>query len=336
MAIHGMPFRILTAPANGGIVQLGMPIGQFADLLQKLKWTLIFACPVLLVLASAGGYLMSGRALRPVDDIAIAVDRITSENLAERLRLRGTEDELDRLSGLINQMLARLESAFRRVTQFTADASHELRTPVAIIRTTSEVMQASPGGSQEHQAEWLQVARQAERMSSLIDDLLLLARTDASSAGLAFETIDLAEVVRAALGEIKVLVVASDLRLTTSIPYSCSMTGSAPTLRRILLSLLDNAIKYTAARGEIAVRMIVAETRVAVEVCDTGIGISRDELPHIFDRFYRVSADRSRQTGGAGLGLSIAKSLAVLHGGDIEALSEPGTGSIFRVLLPRS
>ena len=333
-AIHGKPFRILTAPVNDGIVQLGMPIGQFTDMLQKLKWTLIFTCPILLALAGGGGYWMSGSALKPVDDIAMTVERINSENLAERLRLRGTGDELDRLSGLINQMLARLESAFKRVTQFTADASHELRTPVAIIRTTGEVMQASAGGSEEHQAEWVQVARQAGRMSNLIEDLLLLARTDANHSGLAFENIDLAEVVRAAVDEIKILLVASGLRLTTSIPPSCSITGSSNALRRVVLSLLDNAIKYTGAGGEITVRVIVAKSRVAVEVCDTGIGIPPDDLPCIFDRFYRVSADRSRQTGGAGLGLSIAKSLAVLHGGDVEAQSEPGRGSIFRLILP--
>jgi heavy metal sensor kinase len=332
--INGIPFRILTAPASGGIVQLGMPIGQFTGMLQKLKWILIFACPLLLALAGGGGYWMSGRALKPVDNIAMTVERINSENLAERLRLRGTGDELDRLSGLINQMLTRLESAFERVAQFTADASHELRTPVAIIRATGEVMQGSAAGYKEHQAEWVQVARQSETMSSLIDDLLLLARTDANHSGLAFEAIDLAEVVRAAIAEIKILLEPSGLRLTTSIPPSCAVTGSSTALRRVVLSLLDNAIKYTVADGEIAVRVIVAESRVTVEVCDTGIGIPPEALPHVFDRFYRVSADRSRHTGGAGLGLSIARSLAVLHGGDIEAQSEPGKGSTFRMVLP--
>jgi heavy metal sensor kinase len=332
--IRGKPFRILTAPVNGGIVQLGMPIGQFADMLEKFKWTLIFACPLLLALAAGGGYWMSGRALRPVDEIAMTVARINSENLAERLRMRGTDDELDRLSGLINQMLVRLESAFNRVAQFTADASHELRTPVAIIRTTGEVMQTSAGGFAEHQAEWIHVVGQARRMSNLIDDLLLLARTDASHSGLAFEGIDLADVVRAAVAEIKILLGSSDLTLTTSIPAACSVTGSADALRRVVLSLLDNAIKYTGAGGEITVRMTIAESRVVVEVCDTGVGIPANDLPHVFDRFYRVSADRSRQTGGAGLGLSIARSLTLLHGGNIEVESESGKGSVFRVILP--
>jgi heavy metal sensor kinase len=332
--IRGKPFRILTAPARGGIVQLGMPIGQFADMIEKLRWTLIFGCPFLLALAAGGGYWMSGRALKPVDEIAVTVARINSETLTERLRLRGTGDELDRLSGLINQMLERLESAFHRVTQFTADASHELRTPVAVIRTTGEVMQASVGGPDEHHAEWVHVTRQAARMSSLIDDLLLLARTDANHTDLAFDTVDLSEVVLAAVGEIKILLETSGLRLTTSVPPHCSITGSADALRRVVLALLDNAIKYTENGGEIGVRMTVAESRIRVEVSDTGIGIPPADLPRIFDRFYRVSMDRSRQTGGAGLGLAIAKSLALLHGGDIEALSEPGKGSTFRVVLP--
>jgi heavy metal sensor kinase len=337
-AIHGRPFRILTAPANGGIVQIGIPIGQSSDLLRELQSTLVVAGPLLLLLASFGGYWMSGRALKPVDDIAVTVERISSANLSERLRVRGTGDELDRLSGLINQMLERLESSFQRVTQFTADASHELRTPVAIIRTTGEVMQKSTGTLQEHQMEWAEVIGQAHRMCALIDDLLLLARTDAGRSSLAFEGMDLAEVSREAVDETRVLVEAAGLQLTTSIPPSIPMTGSRTALHRVLLVLLDNAIKYTGPGGEIALRTHMAEfsrkRSAVVEVRDTGVGIPARHLPRIFDRFYRVAADRSRTSGGAGLGLSIAKSLALLHGGDIEAESVPGEGSVFRLVVP--
>jgi signal transduction histidine kinase len=336
--LYGKPFRILTAPTRGGVVQLGSPMGQVSDLLRKLKSTLLIACPLLLILASGGGYWMSGRALKPVDDIAVTVERINSENLTERLQVRGTGDELDRLSSLINQMLERLESAFRRVTQFTADASHELRTPVAIIRSTGEVMQKSVGTLHEHQTEWLEVERQALRMSALVDDLLLLARTDARPSGLAVESMDLADVAREAVNEASILPNASLRKLTASIPARCPMTGSPEAMRRILLALLDNAIKYTGAGGEITLRTgLSPETRSAiVEVFDTGIGIPADDLPHVFDRFYRVSADRSRQSGGTGLGLSIAKSLAMMHGGDIEAESVPGSGSVFRLIVPLS
>lgn len=331
IAVRGAPFRILTAAASGGVVQLGMPVGQFTQLLDNLRVALLIACPAVLLLAGAGGYWMSGRALKPVDAIALTVERIGSENLAERLALRGTGDELDRLSGLLNQMLGRIEAAFRRVTQFTADASHELRTPVAILRTTGEVMQASPSGVQEHRVEWGHVVTQTERMSELIDDLLLLARTDAGRSGLAFEAMDLASVAREVTNEIAVL---STLRLTTVIPDVCAMQGAPGAIRRILMVLLDNAMQYTNPGGEITVRLRVAQDRAVVEVSDTGIGIPAADLPLIFDRFYRVSADRSRQTGGAGLGLSIARSLAVLYGGDIEVESVLDQGSTFRVTLP--
>jgi signal transduction histidine kinase len=182
------------------------------------------------------------------------------------------------------------------------------------------------------------VVIQTERMSSLIDDLLLLARADAGRSDLAFESMDLAETVREVVGEIGVLMDASGLRMSTSIPLSCPMNGDPDAVRRLLLALLDNAIKYTGAGGEVAVRIRIEESpgnRAAiVEVCDTGVGIAAEDLPRIFDRFYRVSSDRSRKTGGAGLGLSIAKWLASVHGGDITVESVVGKGSTFRVALP--
>jgi signal transduction histidine kinase len=290
-----------------------------------------------LALASAGGYWMSGRALDPVDEIARTMRRIGARNLSERLSLRGTDDELDRLSTVLNQMLGRLESAFQLVTQFTADASHELRTPVGIIRTTGEVIRARQRTPDEHEAAWDQVILQSERMSGLIDDLLVLARADSGGSDLAIEPMDLSAALEAVTDEIRILAECSGLRLSVSIPADCPMTGDPDAIRRLLLVLLDNAIKYTPAGGEIDVRMRTTDslTRAAIiEVRDTGPGIESAHLPRIFDRFYRISADRSRRTGGSGLGLSIAQWLASLHGGEILVESVPGTGSTFRVILP--
>ena len=341
--LHGKLLRVLTAPLGGGVVQIGSPMGEFAEMLENLRWTLSLGIPLLLLLACSGGYWMSGRALKPVDEIARTVEQIGSKTLTERLTQRGTGDELDRLSDTINHMLARLESAFQLVTQFTADASHELRTPVAIIRTTGEVIRASRRTAEEHEAAWNQVVIQTERMSGLIDDLLLLARADTGRSELAFEAMDLAETVCTVTGEMRILAEASGLRLTTSIPSECPMSGDPEAIRRLLLVLLDNAIKYTGAGGEVAVSMRIEEDfgkescgkrSAIVEVRDTGSGIGAEDLPRIFDRFYRISADRSRKSGGAGLGLSIAKWLACQHGGDIVAESAAGKGSTFRVTLP--
>jgi heavy metal sensor kinase len=336
--VDGKPMRVLTAPVSIFIVQIGMPMEPFGRMLKQLRWTLGISVPPLLLLACIGGYWLSGRALRPVDEIAQTVQRIGSRNLAERLTLRGTGDELDRLAATMNQMLSRIDSAFRLVTRLTADASHELRTPVAIIRTTGEVIRSTKRTTEEHEIAWDQVLLQAERMSSLIDDLLLLARADAGHSQPYFESVDLAEVLRFAIGDIRILAETARIKLTVSVLPECFMSGDADALRRLLMILLDNAIKYTDAGGEVSVLLDVDESAerhsAMIEVRDTGVGIGPDDLPRVFDRFYRVSTDRSRQTGGSGLGLSIAQWLASLHGGRIAVTSDLGKGSTFRVTLP--
>jgi heavy metal sensor kinase len=279
---------------------------------------------------------MSGRALKPVDQIARTARRISGQNLSERLPLRMTGDELDRLSATLNEMLARLEGAFGRITQFTADASHELRTPVAIIRTTAEVTTARPRTPEEHEKAWAQVISQTERTAQLIDGLLLLARADAGWDDLSFEAFDLAETLRAVTAEMEILAEASGLRLTAELPREHPMTGDSDALRRLLLILLDNAIKYTAPGGAVHVDMRLDGSSAVIQVRDTGAGIAPEDLPHIFDRFYRTARDRSRKTGGAGLGLAIAQWLAARHGGTIQVESTPGSGSTFRLILPDS
>jgi signal transduction histidine kinase len=256
--------------------------------------------------------------------------------------LRGAGDELDRLSAVLNQMLGRLESAFQLVTQFTADASHELRTPVGIIRTTAEVIRLRRRTPEEHEAAWDQVILQSERMSGLIGDLLALARADAGrgdmASDMAMQPMDLAATLASIVEEIRILAESSGLRLRTFLDAECPMTGDPDAIRRLFLVLLDNAIKYTPSGGEVEIRLRTVDSLGApaavVEVRDTGPGIDAQHLRRIFDRFYRVSADRSRNTGGAGLGLSIAQWLASLHGGEITVESAPGAGSTFRVILP--
>ncbi len=338
LVIHGKSLRILTAPLPGRIVQLGIPMGEFDEMYQQLHWALFVAAPLLLFLACGGGYWMSGRALRGVGEIEKTVRRIGSHNLRERLHLRGAGDELDRLSITINQMLERVESAFRLIVQFTADASHELRTPVAIIRTTGEVIRQTRRTPEEHEEAWDHVVVQTERVSKLVDDLLLLARADAGYSDVVFEPIDLAEIVADVSHEMKVLSDASGLTLTYSVPDDCPIEGDAEAMRRLLLILLDNAIKDTPAGGGVVVHLYVDKAdkdgRVVIDVYDTGIGIETADLPRIFDRFYRVSKDRSRKTGGSGLGLAIAKWLVSRHDGDIAVQSTVGDGSRFRISLP--
>ncbi len=332
------PIRILSAAAPPGVVQIGMPIDEFAEMLNAFTWTALLASPLLLILASAGGYWMSRRALDPVEQIARAAGAIEAQNLAERLPLRGTGDELDHLSATLNAMLARLEDSFRRITQFTADASHELRTPVAIIRTTAEVVRRKPRSESEYKDALDRILAESERTTELIEDLMLLARADSNSEDLVPEPVALAELVRTACADARVLTEAAGITLTNDGLSTCTVSGEYRALRRLLLILLDNAIKYSSPGSEVQVRLSLCRRgdrpTAVLEVRDNGIGIAADDLSHIFERFYRVSKDRSRKIDGVGLGLSIAQSIARRHGAEIEVDSKPGTGSTARVFLP--
>lgn len=331
----GRTVRVLSAPISLGLAQIGSPLDEFYEMLDRFTWNVLWFTPLLLLLASAGGYWMSRRALQPVDRITRMADEIEARDLARRLPLRGAGDELDRLSLTLNSMFERLEKAFQRMTQFTADASHELRTPVAIIRTTAEVARGKVRTEAEYMKMLDDILKESERTTSLLEDLMLLARADGGSDGLLMEPMDLAGAVGEACSEVRVLAEAGGVDLETCRFSRCCIRGDEQALRRLLLILLDNAIRYTPPGGRVAVCMKISEGPAAiVEVRDTGIGISAEDLPHVFDRFYRAAKDRSRKTGGAGLGLSIARWIVERHGGTIHAESELHAGSKFRVTLP--
>ena len=324
--------RLLTSPIRVGTVQIGLNIDEFEEVKDGFLWTIGLGSPLLLMIAAMGGYWMSGRALRPVDQISNAAAQITAQDLSARLPSSGTGDELDRLSSILNEMLRRLQSAFQRVTEFTADASHELRTPIAVIQTTSELMQSRPRTADEHLAAWSRVRSETERTSNLIGDLLLLARSDANKNDFAFHSMDLAETVRSAVEELRVMADAKGLSLLIE-ASACPMQGDPAALRRAVCILLDNAIKFTPALGSVSVK-VSPGAQALVTVTDSGVGIAEQDLPLIFERFYRVSKDRSRQTGGSGLGLSIAQSIVKRHHGEIQVNSSLGKGSTFSILLP--
>lgn len=334
----GEPVRILTAAAPPGLIQIGIPLDEFSEVLTGFAWTALLAIPILLLLASAGGYWMSKRALAPVELITRSAGEIEAKDLSQRLPLRGTGDELDRLSEKLNGMFGRLERSFRRITQFTADASHELRTPVSIIRITAEVTLARPRSAEEYSKALEQILAESERTSSLIDDLMLLARADSREDEPPSETVDLAELSQLACEDARRLAAASGAILKASGEAPCVVRGDHDSLRRLALILIDNAIKYSLPGGEIELRIrSEADQGVAMgvlEVRDSGIGISEEDVPHIFERFYRAAKDRSRDVDGFGLGLPIAQAIAARHGGRIDVESRLGAGSVFRVLLP--
>jgi heavy metal sensor kinase len=291
---------------------------------------------VILLCSLLAGYWIAGRALTPVSELIRAARSIGADNLTRRISVPDTGDELRDLALTLNEMLARIDSAFRQVTQFTASASHELRTPLALIRTTSEValLRKSATASTYREA-LLSVLSEAERNTALLDQLLFLARADSGQV-LTKRPVEVGAEIRNACEQVRLLAAEKDLGLRVQMEGDPAwISGNADHLRRLWLVLLDNAVKYTPAGGEVAVSMQADSNSVSVEVTDTGIGIGENDLPHIFERFFRADEARTRGVGGTGLGLSIARWVAEAHEATIHVRSITGQGSGFRVAFPR-
>jgi heavy metal sensor kinase len=334
-----LPLRVMVREINAGgdryRIQVAAPMDDFYDALDRFKWVVLLLSPVVLIVASGGGYWLSRRALAPVDQITRAAQDINSNNLERRLDVPQSGDELQRLSQTLNSMLQRLETSFNRITQFTADASHELRTPLALMRTTTEVSLRTSQSVADYREAQQEVLAELEKTSSLVEKLMLLARADAGVETLQHTPVNLAECLHDACKDGKILADAKQLTFTEAIKSSeLFVEGDSHALHRLFLILIDNAVKYTPTGGSITVGLMRNDTSVVAEFRDTGIGIGADDLPNIFERFYRADKARSREFGGVGLGLSIARWVAEAHRGSIEVHSTVGTGSVFRIRLP--
>lgn len=311
-------------------LEIAAPVAEAVhtlDLLRLLLWSMI---PVVIVIACLGGAWLSGRALKPVTDITAAALTISIENLAERLPVPATGDELARLTEVLNTMFARLESAVKTLSQFVADASHELRTPLAVIRTTAELALRRARTPESYRDSLQEVAAEAERMTRLVEELLILARSDAAAEEMPLAAVDVREVLADVCDEMRSLAAMRQICLNPAYSDRAAIVaGNRPALHRLFLVLLDNALKFSRPGGEVILKVENSDSRVSVTIEDFGVGISESDLPHIFERFYR--ADRARSGGGHGLGLSLAKSIARVHGASIEVHSTEGVGSSFQV-----
>jgi heavy metal sensor kinase len=325
--VAGQKYRILVAA----------PLAGTELTLRRLRQVLLWSAPAVLLIGSLGGYWMSRRALKPVDEITRAAQTIGIENLSRRLEVPAAGDELQRLSETWNSMLARLEAAVKRLSQFTADASHELRTPIALIRATAELTLRRERSAETYREALRQIMDDTDRTTRLIDDLLLLARSDAGLPALPLDRVELTPLVRDICEQGQILAQERQLEISSEAPEQpVFVDANDPALRRLLLLLVDNAVKYTPAGGQITVSVALDKSGPTVTVRDTGIGIPDAALPHVFERFYRVDESRNREAGGAGLGLSIAQWIAERHHARLEAESVVGLGSAFRVRFPQS
>ena len=299
--------------------------------LQLLRILLFSLTPLVIVAASAGGAWLSRRALKPVNDIAEAARIIGIENLSQRLTVPATGDELARLSEVLNMMFARLEGAVKTLSQFVGDASHELRTPIAVIRTTAELALRRTRSPESYRASLEQITTESERMTQLVEDLLTLARSDAHTAEMPAEPLEVSELLEEVCREMSGLAELRGIEIRTELTPQL-IIGNRTSLHRLFLVLLDNAVKYSYQGGQVQARVIAGLTHVRVAIEDTGCGIDEVNLPHIFKRFYRV--DSARTGAGHGLGLALAESIAKAHGATIDVRSSPGSGSRFEVALP--
>lgn len=305
------------------------------QILNKLMIILLVGVPIILIIASFGGYFLAWKALSPIDRITRTAKDISHNNLGLRLEEKETNDEVGRLTGTLNQLLERLEKAFYREKQFTADASHELRTPITVIRAQAEKALRNGDTKEGYQHTLEVIEKQVKYMSHLIDQLLLLARGDLDRKILEKEQFDLRELVEMVTDEIKEMAVKKDIKLTTDIKKEeIKIYADQSMLIQLLLNFLDNAIKYTPSGGQVTVKASKVEDVIEIQVADTGIGIPREDQENIFDRFYRVDKARSRKRGGTGLGLSICQWIVEAHGGNIQVSSQENEGSNFIIYLP--
>jgi len=295
---------------------------------------LIAGLPLALGLAGMGGYLLAKHALSPIGRMARRAHEINAERLSARLEVENPEDELGDLAKAFNETLARLERSFRQLRRFTSDASHEIRTPLTAIRSVGEVGLKKQGSSEHYREVIGSMLEESGRLGRVVDCLLTIARADAGQIQLARTTTPVLPFVRDAISLLEVLAEEKAQHLSLEGDADAKMEADPMILRQVVINLLDNAIKYTPAGGDISVRVSHALKTIAIEVEDCGPGIAVEHRERIFDRFYRVDEGRSREAGGAGLGLAIAKWGANAHGGRLELDCPPGGGCIFRVLLP--
>ena len=341
---EGEGLRLLAVPVN--LNMLGPPAGiqpaalviarstkQIDQALTGLVRTLVIAIPLALALAAGGGIFLARRALKPVDEIAQTAQEIEETDLSRRINVN-TRDELGRLAATLNAMIGRLEKAFQRQKQFTSDASHELRTPLSVIEAESSLVLQKERPSSDYRQSLEIISQESKQMSSLIDQLLTLARADAGKEQWNFTEVNLGKLITSLSTDVEVLCQEKGLSFQLGQPQNLVVKGDEARLRELFMNLLDNAIRYTPAPGTVSISLRREGQMAVVAITDTGVGIPAEDIPFIFERFYRVDKSRSRAEGGTGLGLAICRHIAEAHGGKIEVKSQVGAGSTFSVWLP--
>ncbi len=328
--------KAIRRPYASLLVQVARSSEQNDKHLGELRGVLLFTGPVLLACVLGCGYLLARKALAPVDRLAAEADKITATRLNRRLEVLNHDDELGRLTRTLNGMIARLERSFGEIQRFTADAAHELRTPLAALRNEAEVTLRLDRDPQFYRNTLENMLEEIGHLTVMSESLLFLCREDAENKP-TFADLRLDELTRSVTDHMRIVASADQLELDLDEPLiPCIVHGDRERLRRLLFNLIDNAVKYTPAEGRIRVGLDYRNGLARLYVEDTGIGIAPEHFPHIFDRFYRVDSARPRHSTATGLGLAICHSIALAHGGDLEIASQPGRGTRFTLVVPAS
>ncbi len=327
------PWRIMTEPMRIGAgtiigwLQAAEDLRFVRDTLQRLKEVLFLAIPLMLVVAAGGGIFLVNEALKPMVRMSATARGISATDLTRRIGYKGARDEMSELAETFDRMLDRLQVGFAQERRFSADASHELRTPLAVLRGQIDVALSRPRDNDHYRATLTSMGEQVDRLIRLANDLLYLTRLDVGHGMLRTARVNLSDLVAATAAQVAGLAEARHQQLVIQIEPGGSVTGDIDHLVRLLMNLLDNAVKYTPERGtiEVSVRPDRSSTSpaIAVAVSNSGPGIPQEDLPRVFDRFYRVTTDRARASGGSGLGLAIAREIAKAHGGKLSVTSLP-------------
>jgi heavy metal sensor kinase len=325
--ISAVPYQV---GSHRYLVEVGVSASRTEAILADVLIMLAIGLPVAVLVAVAGGFILVRRALEPVDRIAAKAEEITQHNLSERLPVLQTGDELERLSIALNHMISRLEDAIQSSKRFVADASHELRTPLTVLRGELESLVES-GGSTETLGSMLE---EVLRLNGIVEGLLALSRLDAGEAQSEWVRFDLAELAATTADQMSLLAEDKNITVSCEAAPGVMVEGDRARLKQVIVNLLDNAIKYTPNGGKVRLQITRQDGYAVLDVVDDGVGIPTEALPHVFKRFFRVDDSRSREQGGAGLGLSIVKSICAAHGAQVEVASVLGRGSRFRIRQP--
>lgn len=327
-------FREVVVPGpSGSQVLVGRRIGRERNEFMRLLWWLTATGLGIVALGLTWAWFLSRRVLAPVEEMTRIAERISASNLSQRIDHSTIKTELDRLAQVLNRMFERLQASFERQARFTADASHELRTPLSVVVAQSELALAKQRSPEEYQEALEACYRAAKRMESLVDGLLLLARSDAGQLELHREPVALRQVIENSLALLKPMADQRRIELKCDLE-AVQVAGDAERLGQIVTNMVNNAIAYNREGGHVRLRLVVEEHDAVLTIADTGIGIEENDLPRVYDRFYQVDKARTGNRSGVGLGLAICHEIVRSHGGGIAVSSVVGEGTTFTVRLP--